>query len=169
MSHLGLDRDGVGLFEDGPQQRGHPRLGRLWGLAQQISVAPAASSTQINCFCWRRCWMQARPPRVGPTSAGFPDRRDRAPPVRGRLHPLAGLHLLLHRIGWSVQVPAPKATERAEEKIAAWKDEQWPVCNYFTNYFTAETPQLSILDCSPALCPDSLLTSFSVFSVASPG
>ncbi|MFC9462810.1 winged helix-turn-helix domain-containing protein [Streptomyces sp. NPDC056983] len=29
--------------------------------------------------------------------------------------------------GWSVQVPSRKATERDEEKIAAWKDEQWPV------------------------------------------
>ncbi|MFF2364540.1 IS630 family transposase [Streptomyces sp. NPDC058122] len=40
---------------------------------------------------------------------------------------LAGLDLLLHRIGWSVQVPSRKATERNEAKIAAWKDEQWPV------------------------------------------
>ncbi|GAB2744571.1 hypothetical protein GCM10027072_45650 [Streptomyces bullii] len=40
---------------------------------------------------------------------------------------LAGLDLLLHRIGWSVQVPSRRATERHEAKIAAWKDEQWPV------------------------------------------
>jgi transposase len=40
---------------------------------------------------------------------------------------LAGLDLLLHRIGWSVQVPSRKATERDESKITAWKDEQWPV------------------------------------------
>ncbi|MEU9347394.1 winged helix-turn-helix domain-containing protein [Streptomyces sp. NPDC048278] len=40
---------------------------------------------------------------------------------------LAGLDLLLHRIGWSVQVPSRKATERSEAKIAVWKDEQWPV------------------------------------------
>ncbi|MFE2570246.1 winged helix-turn-helix domain-containing protein [Streptomyces mirabilis] len=37
---------------------------------------------------------------------------------------LAGLVLLLHRIGCSVQVPSRKAAERAEAKIAAWKDEQ---------------------------------------------
>ncbi|MFC9454318.1 winged helix-turn-helix domain-containing protein [Streptomyces sp. NPDC056983] len=37
---------------------------------------------------------------------------------------LAGTDLLLHRIGWSVQVPSRKATERDEAKIAAWKDEQ---------------------------------------------
>ncbi|MFC9848537.1 winged helix-turn-helix domain-containing protein [Streptomyces sp. NPDC060223] len=40
---------------------------------------------------------------------------------------LAGLDLLLHRIGWSVQVPARKATERDEPRIAVWKEEQWPV------------------------------------------
>ncbi|HEV7936301.1 MAG TPA: IS630 family transposase [Actinomadura sp.] len=34
---------------------------------------------------------------------------------------------LLHRIGWSVQAPTRRAVERDEEKIAAWKDELWPV------------------------------------------
>ena len=37
-----------------------------------------------------------------------------------------GVDLLLHRIGWSVQVPARQATERDEEKIAAWREETWP-------------------------------------------
>ena len=40
---------------------------------------------------------------------------------------LAGLDLLLHRIGWSVQVPARQATERDEEQIGAWKEATWPV------------------------------------------
>ncbi len=40
---------------------------------------------------------------------------------------LAGLDLLLHRIGWSVQVPARQATERNEEQITAWKEATWPV------------------------------------------
>ncbi len=40
---------------------------------------------------------------------------------------LAGLDLLLHRIGWSVQVPSRQAAERNEERIAAWKQERWPV------------------------------------------
>ena len=40
---------------------------------------------------------------------------------------LAGLDLLLHRIGWSVQVPARQATERNEQQITAWKQETWPV------------------------------------------
>jgi transposase len=40
---------------------------------------------------------------------------------------LAGLDLLLHRIGWSVQVPARQAAERDEAAIAAWREATWPV------------------------------------------
>jgi transposase len=40
---------------------------------------------------------------------------------------LAGMDLLLHRIGWSVQVPARRAAERDEARIAAWRQEAWPV------------------------------------------
>jgi len=40
---------------------------------------------------------------------------------------LAGLDLLLHRIGWSVQVPARQAAERDEARIAVWREERWPV------------------------------------------
>ena len=39
---------------------------------------------------------------------------------------LAGLDLLLHRIGWSGQVPSCKAAKRDEQKIAAWQDKQGP-------------------------------------------
>jgi putative transposase len=40
---------------------------------------------------------------------------------------LAGMHVLLHRLGWSVQVPARRAAERDEAAIAAWREEAWPV------------------------------------------
>jgi transposase len=39
---------------------------------------------------------------------------------------LAGLDLLLHRIGWSVQVPARQAGERDEAAIARWREETGP-------------------------------------------
>jgi hypothetical protein len=42
---------------------------------------------------------------------------------------LAGLDVLLHRIGWSVQVPARRAAEWDEAAIAAWREEAWPVVN----------------------------------------
>jgi hypothetical protein len=40
---------------------------------------------------------------------------------------LAGMDVLLHRIGWSVQVPARRAAERDEDMIARWREETWPV------------------------------------------
>ena len=40
---------------------------------------------------------------------------------------LAGMDVLLHRIGWSVQVPARRAAERDEGRIARWREETWPV------------------------------------------
>jgi putative transposase len=40
---------------------------------------------------------------------------------------LAGTDVLLHRMGWSVQVPARRAAERDEAAIARWKEETWPV------------------------------------------
>jgi transposase len=45
----------------------------------------------------------------------------------GTEYTLAGMCLLLHRIGWSVQVPARRAAERDEARIAAWREETWPV------------------------------------------
>jgi transposase len=39
---------------------------------------------------------------------------------------LPGLDLLLHRLGWTVQVPARQAAERNEEQITAWREERWP-------------------------------------------
>jgi transposase len=45
----------------------------------------------------------------------------------GVCYTLAGLDLLLHRIGWSVQVPARQAAERDEAQISAWREVDWPV------------------------------------------
>jgi transposase len=39
---------------------------------------------------------------------------------------LRGTAYLLHRIGWSVQVPAHRAVERDEAAIATWRREAWP-------------------------------------------
>jgi transposase len=40
---------------------------------------------------------------------------------------LAGLDVLLHRIGWSVQVPARQAAEQDQAAITQWRQEAWPV------------------------------------------
>jgi transposase len=39
---------------------------------------------------------------------------------------LRGTAYLLHRMGWSVQVPAHRAVERDEQAIVTWRREAWP-------------------------------------------
>ena len=70
---------------------------------------------------------------AGPAAWGWPDQcwtlARIAAVVRERFgvdYTLPGVDLLLHRLGWSVQVPARQATERDEEQIAAWRKESWP-------------------------------------------
>ena len=78
---------------------------------------------------WRRCW------RPGPAAPGWDEDQcwtlaRITEVVRRRFgveYTLAGVDLLLHRIGWSVQVPARRAAERDEARIAAWREETWPV------------------------------------------
>jgi transposase len=82
---------------------------QLRELAAVLEAGPAAWGWDED-----QCWTLARIAEV----------------VRRRFkvdYTLAGLDLLLHRIGWSVQVPARQAAERDEPKIAAWRQEVWPV------------------------------------------
>jgi transposase len=81
---------------------------QLGELAAVLDAGPAAWGWQDQC------WTLAR---IGEL-------------VRRRFgigYTLAGLDVLLHRIGWSVQVPARRAAERDEAAIAAWREETWPV------------------------------------------
>ena len=73
-----------------------------------LEAGPAA------CGYEDQCWTLAR-------IADLVWRRFRAE------YTLAGMDVLLHRIGWSVQVPARRAAERDEAAIAAWREETWPV------------------------------------------
>jgi transposase len=82
---------------------------RLRELETVLDAGPAAWGWDED-----QCWTLARIAEV----------------VRGRFgvdYTLAGLDLLLHRIGWSVQVPARQAAERDEAQIARWRQEEWPV------------------------------------------
>ncbi|GHE29607.1 winged helix-turn-helix domain-containing protein [Streptomyces capitiformicae] len=36
-----------------------------------------------------------------------------------------GVSYLLHRLGWSPQLPAHRAVERDEQAVARWREEQW--------------------------------------------
>jgi transposase len=83
--------------------------GQLAELEAVLDAGPAASGWTED-----QCWTLARVTAV----------------IAGRFrveYTLAGADLLLHRIGWSVQVPARRAAERDEARIAAWREETWPV------------------------------------------
>jgi transposase len=82
---------------------------QLRELETVLDAGPAASGWDED-----QCWTLARVAEVIVT--------------RFRVnYTLAGVDLLLHRIWWSVQVPARRAAERDEAKIAAWREETWPV------------------------------------------
>jgi transposase len=90
--------------------RGECRLaaGQLRELEAVLEAGPAASGWAED-----QCWTLARIAEV----------------IRSRFrveYTLAGVDLLLHRIGWSVQVPARRAAERDEARIAVWREETWP-------------------------------------------
>src|SRR5215469_6309046 len=83
-------------------------LAQLRELQTVLDAGPAAWGWDED-----QCWTLARIAEV----------------VRRRFtvtYTLAGLDLLLHRIGWSVQVPARQAAERDEAAISAWREEAWP-------------------------------------------
>jgi putative transposase len=82
---------------------------QLRELETLLDAGPAASGWDED-----QCWTLARITEV----------------IRGRFkvdYTLPGADLLLHRIGWSVQVPARQAAERDEGRITAWREETWPV------------------------------------------
>ena len=67
---------------------------------------------------------------AGPAACGYADQcwtlariADQVWRRFGVEYTLAGMDVLLHRIGWTVQVPARRAAERDEEKIARWREE----------------------------------------------
>jgi transposase len=71
---------------------------------------------------------------AGPAACGYADQcwtlariADQVWRRFGVEYTLAGMDVLLHRLGWSVQVPARRAAERDEERIARWREETWPV------------------------------------------
>jgi transposase len=81
------------------------RLGELAGVLEE---GPAAQGWEDQC------WTLARVTDVIWQRFGVE-------------YTLAGADLLLHRIGWSVQFPARRAAERDEARVAAWRQEVWPV------------------------------------------
>jgi putative transposase len=71
---------------------------------------------------------------AGPAACGYEDQRWTLTRVAEQVwqrfgveYTLAGIDVLLHRLGWTVQVPARRAAERDEEKVTRWREDTWPV------------------------------------------
>ena len=65
---------------------------------------------------------------AGPAACGYTDQywtlarvAEQVWRPSGVQYTLAGMDVLLHRVGWTVEVPARRAAERDEDKIARWR------------------------------------------------
>jgi transposase len=79
------------------------------------------------------CIRPPRGPEAGPAACGYEDQCWTLARIAeevwqrfGAEYTLAGMDVLLHRIGRSVQVPARRAAERDEAAIARWREKPWP-------------------------------------------
>ena len=145
------------IFEDESGQGLRPPKGRTWGrrgqtpvvkvtggsnkrvsLAALIAIKPGCRPRLI--YRVHKSRRHGKDQRKGFTETGYAQLLDAAhQQLAGPLvvvwdnlnthvsAAMAGLDLLLHRIGRSVQVPARRAAERDEARIAAWREETWPV------------------------------------------
>ena len=125
----------TGRRPDGSGYRGCRRIGGdgRWRPAGTRRRPPGEPRARCKLTPAQRRELEAVPD-AGPAAWGWQDQcwtlarigelvRDRS----GIEYTLAGLDVLLHRVGWSVQVPARRAAERDEDQIARWREETWPI------------------------------------------
>jgi putative transposase len=107
---------------------------RAWvagGVEALASRGPSGARTKLNP---RQVARLEKALEEGPAAAGWvEDQRwtlARVSTLIGRLchvsYSLKGTALLLHRIGWSPQVPAHRAVEQDPDAVATWRHRQWP-------------------------------------------
>jgi transposase len=132
-------------FEDGDSTRdiarelrvsersvGRWRAAWLAGGIEALRSRGPVSREKLSGAQWAR--LEAELLR-GPLAHGFADDQrwtlGRVKTLIGRLfhigYTIEGIGKLLHRHGWSVQVPLQRAVERDEAAITTWKKEVWPV------------------------------------------
>jgi transposase len=105
------------------------RRWRAGGEAALASTGPGGASCRLSDAPLQR--LRAELER-GPAEHGWADQRwtlARVATVIGRLFHLRytprGTAYLLHRMGWSPQVPRHRAAERDEDAIAQWRTLTW--------------------------------------------
>ncbi|HEY1002005.1 MAG TPA: winged helix-turn-helix domain-containing protein [Streptosporangiaceae bacterium] len=107
------------------------RQWRAGGPAALASKGPGGSACQLD---EQRQARLAQALQDGPAAHGFDEDQRwtlaRVAELIARLfhvrYTLRGVSYLLHRMGFSPQVPAHRAVERDEEAIATWRREAWP-------------------------------------------
>lgn len=114
-------------------ERSAARWRAAWRQGGKVALASRGpvSAERLTAQQWAR--LEAELLR-GPLAHGFGDNQcwtlGRIATVIGRMfhlrYTLKGVSLLLHRHGWSVQVPTRRSIERDEEAIETWKAEVWP-------------------------------------------
>jgi transposase len=113
-------------------ERSVTRWRKAWregGAAALLSKGPV-SVEKLSAGQWERLDAALR---AGPPTWGYAGQCWTLGLIKtliGRLfhigYTIEGVGKLLHRHGWSVQVPSRRAIERDEEAIAGWQDEVWP-------------------------------------------
>jgi transposase len=110
------------------------RRWRAGGPAALVSKGPGGSACRLD---EQRQARLAQALEQGPAAHGFDEDQRwtlaRVADLIERLfhirYTLRGVSYLLHRMGFSPQVPAHRAVERDEEAIATWRREAWPAGN----------------------------------------
>jgi transposase len=136
LEAAGLFEQGVGPVEVAGRLRVSTKLAYQWrrrwragGCSALASKGPGGATCRLNTDQLER--LRAELAR-GPAAHGWADQRwtlARITRLIGRLfhirYTLRGTSYLLHRMGFSVQVPARRTAERNEVKIATWRTETW--------------------------------------------
>jgi putative transposase len=105
------------------------RRWRAGGDAALASTGPGGAMCRLSEAQLQRLWAELQ---AGPAVHGYADQRwtlARIAVLIGRLfhvrYTLRGTAYLLHRNGFTVQVPARRVVERDEQAVATWREVTW--------------------------------------------
>jgi transposase len=132
-----LFADGVSVVEVAARLRVSQNAAYVWrrrwtagGIAALRSRGPAGAACRLSDAQLERLRAALD---AGPGASGWTEDQRwtlaRVATLIGRMfrvrYTLRGVSLLLHRIGYSPQVPARRAAERDEAAVASWRREAW--------------------------------------------
>ncbi len=107
---------------------------RTWAAGGTAALASKGPSGPAARLAPQQLQQLERRLQAGPATAGYTeDQRwtlarvaQLIATMSGVRYSLKGVSLLLHRLGWTPQMPVHRAAERDEQAIARWRTRQWP-------------------------------------------